>query len=170
VRRRPYASDDTFPARQPSVPPPSVSATRGSAIPQWDACCCPVSRATNVLRPFHHLAGIAPIVPHHPHARLLPVDVTHHQPCLIPVLSIGGMNHHRHHQTHGIHQQMACAPVDGFASIIPSSFPFSVVVTDWRSRIAALGSAARPAAPRMSVRRASWMRTQVPSRCQHRTE
>jgi hypothetical protein len=85
-------------------------------------------------------------------------------------LDIGGMHHHRHHHAHGIHQQMACASVDGFASISPARPPFSVVVTDWLSRIAALGAASRPAATRTSVRRAAWMRTQVPSRCQRRTE
>ncbi len=126
--------------------------------------------ATNVLHPFHHLASIAPIGPHHPHVRLLPVEVVHHQPCPVPVLDIGGMHHHRHHHAHGIHQQMACASVEVVASISPARPPFSVVVTDWLSRIAALGAASRPAATRTSVRRAAWMRTQVPSRCQNRTE
>ena len=117
--------------------------------------------ATNVLHPFHHLASIAPIGPHHPHVRLLPVEVVHHQPCPVPVLSIGGINHHCHHHAHGIHQQMACAPVDGFANIIPPRPPFSIVLNDWLSRIAALGSASRPAATRTSVRSAA---------CRRRTE
>jgi len=126
--------------------------------------------ATNALHPFHHLASIAPIGPHHPQVRLLPMEVAHHQPCPVPVLDIGGMHHHRHHHAHGIHQQMACASVEVVASISPARPPFSVVVTDWLSRIAALGAASRPAATRTSVRRAAWMRTQVPSRCQNRTE
>ena len=126
--------------------------------------------ATNALHPFHHLASIAPIGPHHPQVRLLPMEVAHHQPCPVPVLDIGGMHHHRHHHAHGIHQQMACASVDVVASISPVRPPFSVVVTDWRSRIAALGAASRPAATRTSVRSAAWIRPQVSSRCQRRTE
>ena len=126
--------------------------------------------ATNALHPFHHLASIAPIGPHHPQVRLLPMEVAHHQPCPVPVLDIGGMHHHRHHHAHGIHQQMACASVEVVASISPVRPPFSVVVTDWRSRIAALGAASRPAATRTSVRSAAWIRPQVSSRCQRRTE
>ncbi len=53
--------------------------------------------ATKVLRPFHQLTSIAPIGPHHPHVRLLPVGAAHHQPCPVPVLSMGGTNHHGQH-------------------------------------------------------------------------
>jgi len=57
VRRRPSSSGDTSPARQPSVPPPSVSATRGSAIPHRDACCWPGAshqRAAPIPPPGQH--------------------------------------------------------------------------------------------------------------------
>jgi hypothetical protein len=39
-------------------------------------------------------------------------------------------------------------------------------LTDWLSRIAALGVAARPSATRTSARSASWIASRVPSRRQ----
>ena len=47
-------------------------------------------------------------------------------------------------QTFGINNQVAFASLDVFACVIASTAPFSVVLTDWLSIMAALGVASRP--------------------------
>jgi len=90
VRRRPYASDDTFPARQPSVPPPSVSATRGSAIPHRDACCWPGAS-------HQRAAPIPPPGRHRPHRLTSSAGATaSYGGCPPPTVPCPGLGYRRH--------------------------------------------------------------------------
>lgn len=57
-------------------------------------------------------------------------------------------------QAFGINNQVAFAPFDVFACVIASTAPFSVVLTDWLSIMAALGVATRSNAWRSSSRNA----------------
>ncbi len=82
----------------------------------------------------------------------------------IPILDIGRMYHHHHRQQqpHGIYNDMSLSTVDLLASVIATRPPFSVVLTDWLSMIAALGVWFLPSACRTLTRRASLARSHVP--------
>jgi hypothetical protein len=67
------------------------------------------------------------------------------------------------HETFGVHHQIALAPFDLLAASIAAYAPFSVVLTDWRSILPALGVLSRPSCRRSCSRRASFIRAQVPS-------
>ena len=62
----------------------------------------------------------------------------------IPVLDVGGMNHHGQKQPGGIHCNVALAPGYLLARVVAPRPPFSVVFTDWLSMMAALGVASLP--------------------------
>ena len=113
--------------------------------------------------PLDKPPGISPISPNEPEAVAYPVE---QQFGAVPVLNIGRMDDYRNNQTQRVYQQVAFATVDFLAGIISMDPPFSVVLTDWLSRIAALGSGSRPTEMRTSLCNVSWIRVQVPSRRQ----
>ena len=116
--------------------------------------------------PLNKFPGISPISPNEldaPKAVAYPVE---QQFGAIPVLNIGRMDDNRYNQPQRVYQQVAFAAVDFLAGIISMDPPFSVVLTDWLSRIAALGSGSRPTEMRTSLCNVSWIRVQVPSRRQ----
>jgi hypothetical protein len=78
-----------------------------------------------------------------------------HQTRTIAVLNIGRMDDGNKHQPKNIYEQMAFAAIDLLASIVAVRPPFSVVLTDWLSMMAALGCRLRPAASRASPRNSS---------------
>lgn len=82
----------------------------------------------------------------------------------VTILNVGCMNDCSNNQSKRIYEEMTFAAVDFLAGIISMEPPFSVVLTDWLSRMAALGSASRPSAMRTWVRSASWSCTHSPSR------
>jgi hypothetical protein len=57
----------------------------------------------------------------------------------ITVLDTGGGNNHGQDQPEGVHEDVTLAPFDLLARVIAPEPPFSVVFTDWLSRIPALG-------------------------------
>jgi hypothetical protein len=61
-------------------------------------------------------------------------------------------------------QEVALAAFDLLVGIKAAESPFSVVLTDWLSRMPALGWRRLPAAARTSPRSRSCIRCQVPSR------
>jgi hypothetical protein len=83
----------------------------------------------------------------------------------ITVLHTGG-RHHGQHEPYGINQEVALAPFDLLAGVIPADPPFSVVLTDGLSMMPALGWRCLPIAARTSPRRRSCSSCQVPSRRQ----
>ena len=78
------------------------------------------------------------------------------------------MDHHGQQQPHGIHYDVALSTVDLLASVIATRPPFSVVLTDWLSMMAALGVGSLPADLRTAERRVSLTRSHVPSRLHFR--
>ena len=56
------------------------------------------------------------------------------------------MHHHRQQQPHGIYNDVSLSTVDLLASVIATRPPFSVVLTDWLSMMAALGVGLLPSA------------------------
>jgi hypothetical protein len=82
----------------------------------------------------------------------------------VTILNVGCMHDYSNNQPERVYEEMPFAAVNFLAGIISMEPPFSVVLTDWLSRIAALGSASRPSATRTRVRNASWTCAHIPSR------
>jgi hypothetical protein len=116
--------------------------------------------------PLDKFPGISPISPNEPDAPEAVAYPVEQQFGAVPILNVGPMDDYRNNQTQCVYQQMALAAVDFLAGIISMDPPFSVVLTDWLSMIAALGLASRPTAMRTSMCNVSWIRVQVPSRRQ----
>jgi hypothetical protein len=74
------------------------------------------------------------------------------------------MDHHGQEQAGRVDQDVPLATADLLAAVVATRPPFSVVFTDWLSRIAPLGSGSRPALIRTSSRKAELIAAQVPSR------
>ena len=53
-----------------------------------------------------------------------------HEPSAGGVGNVGRRDDHGEHEPQGIHYDMALAPLDLFACIVPFDPPFSVVLTD----------------------------------------
>lgn len=86
------------------------------------------------------------------------LDLFQNQLGSIPILDVGGVDNHGQDQPQGVNEQMPFAPIDMLGSIVSADPPFSVVFTDWLSRIAALGSSSRPSWRRTWPRKVSWIR------------
>jgi hypothetical protein len=70
----------------------------------------------------------------------------------LPILDVGGVDHHRQDQAERIDEDMAFAAFDLLARIVATVPPFSVL-TLWLSKTAALGVGLRPAFLRTRSRR-----------------
>jgi hypothetical protein len=73
------------------------------------------------------------------------------------------VDHHGEDQAERVDQDGPLAAGDLLAAVGAADPPFSVVLTDWLSMIAADGCRCRPAATRGSPRRASCRRSSVPT-------
>jgi hypothetical protein len=113
--------------------------------------------------PVHQRSGIGSIRPDVPEPPILVSEDVKELFRPIAILDAGSRHHHRQDQPEGIDQEMPLASLDLFARVIAAEPPFSVVFTDWLSRIPALGWRRLPAATRTSPRRRSCLRCQVPS-------
>ena len=114
--------------------------------------------------PFDQFPCVSPIGPNQPDAQ---IGVTYQMEEYfgsVTILNVGCMNDYSNHQSKRVYEEMTFAAVHFLAGIIPMEPPFSVVLTDWLSRIAALGSASRPSAMRTWVRNASWTCAHIPWR------
>lgn len=78
-----------------------------------------------------------------------------HELGAVAILDVRRVDDDSDQQPEGVDQDVTLAPVDLFARIVPVRPPLSVVLTDWLSRMPALGSRARPSASRTSPRRCS---------------
>jgi len=71
-----------------------------------------------------------------------------------PILDSGAVHHGPQDQPLGVPRKGRLRPLSFFAPSSPRIPPTPVVLTDWRSRIPALGCGARPALMRTASRRA----------------
>ena len=108
--------------------------------------------------PLHQRPGISSIGHDQTKPRELSSNAPQHQLGSVTVLHIGGMDHHRHDQSQRVHQNVALSPGHLHACIVaPAQPPFSVVLTLWLSKMAALGVPLRPAWRRVFSRKALWI-------------
>jgi hypothetical protein len=113
--------------------------------------------------PVHQRSGIGSIRPDMSEPPVLVAEDVEELSCVIAILDAGIRLDHRQEQPEGIDQDMPLASLDLFTRVIAAELPFSVVLTDWLSRIQALGWRRLAAATRTSPRSRSCMRCQVPS-------
>src|SRR5262249_54791492 len=76
---------------------------------------------------------------------------------------IGGMDARLHDEPFGIDEELALAARDVLARIVAAWPPFSVVLADWLSRMAALGVGWRPTRSRACSRSAALTCSQTPA-------
>lgn len=90
--------------------------------------------------PLEKFPGISAIGPNEPDAQEAVAYPSEKQFGSISVLYVGCMDDYSNNQSECVYEQMPFATVDFLAGIISMEPPFSVVLTDWLSMIAALGS------------------------------
>lgn len=96
------------------------------------------------LDPLLQLAGVAGIGPNQFQPRTSPANLRDHLFGPVTILDAGRMNHHAHDQSQGIDDKMSFASFNSLASVIAAlGPPFSPVLADWLSMIAALGVGSR---------------------------
>ena len=113
--------------------------------------------------PLHKLSSITPISPNQLEPRKSPHQFRKHQLGPVSVLDVRSMDDNSQKQSQCVYDDMALASRDLLARIVATRPPFSVVLTDWLSMMAALGVGSCPSASRTLGRSASWMRSQLPS-------
>ena len=118
---------------------------------------------TECSGPLHKMSSITPIGPDQLESRKSPHKLRKHKFGSIAVLDIRSMDDNGQKQSQSVYDDMALASRDLLARIVSTRPPFSVVLTDWLSMMAALGVGSRPSASRTLGRSASWMRSQLPS-------
>lgn len=105
------------------------------------------------LGPPLQLSRVGPVGPNLRQPRALEPYLLYHLLRPVAVLHVGRMHDHADDQPQGIDDNMALASFNLLASVVTARRPpFSVVLTDWLSKIAALGVAWRP----FSSRSRSW--------------
>ena len=104
--------------------------------------------------PIDENPRIAPVGPDTTQPMKPPGDSLQHPASPVPILDVGGVDHHRHDQAERIDEDMAFAAFDLLARIVAPVPPFSVL-TLWLSKTAALGVGLRPAFLRTRSRRRS---------------
>ena len=102
-----------------------------------------------LLDPGFELPGIASIGPDFFQARTVESDLVDNHLPAVAILYAGRMDDRADDQPQGVDQHVALAPLYLFSRVITALRPpFSVVLTDWLSRIAALGVGSRASASR----------------------
>ena len=119
--------------------------------------------SSSLPSPRHQPTGIGRIGPDDLEPGEPAQQLGQHQSDPVPVLDVGGVNHHGQEQPGGVHYNVALAPGHLFTGVLAARPPFSVVLTDWLSMMAALGVASRPSLSRTMGGSASKTRSQVPS-------
>lgn len=116
--------------------------------------------------PLHKLTRITLICPDQVHPGQQALDFAQYQSGTIPVLDVGRMHYYHPHQPdqpERVYEQVPLATLDLLARVIAAIPPFSVVFTDWLSRIAAEGVRFLPACLRTRSRSLELMISSVPS-------
>jgi hypothetical protein len=89
--------------------------------------------------PVHQRTGIGPVGPEMPSPREPVPQAVQDLLRAITVLDTGGGHDHGQEQPEGVHEDVTLPPFDLLARVIAPEPPFSVVFTDWRSMMPALG-------------------------------
>jgi len=103
--------------------------------------------------PVNQFAGIPAVSPDQRQPRKQTSQFFQNQHSPVTILNICSVYHYCQHQTQRIYHQMAFSTGYFLAGIIAAMPPFSAVLTDWLSIIAAEGLACRPAPTRTCSRR-----------------
>ena len=107
---------------------------------------CPSSE---LLDPLFQLPGVGGVDPQCFQSRALETDLLNQPTRPIAILDVGAVHHDANGQSQGIDDKMAFASFNLLASVETALRPpFSPVLTDWLSMIAALGAASRPSISR----------------------
>jgi hypothetical protein len=93
--------------------------------------------------PLYEFSGIPTICPDEFEAHELLSDQVEQNLGAVTILDVCCMDYHNEYQSKSVYEQMPLASINLLASVISMEPPFSVVLTDWLSMIAALGSASR---------------------------
>ncbi len=126
----------------------------------------PAHLLAQVLGELPAVAGIRPDQGQARQVRPIQAQRLREQACPIAVLDIGSRDHYLEHDALGIDQAMPLchlASAHLLMGVVAAEAPLCLVVTDWLSRIAALGVASRPRRRRVRSRRAVWIVSHVPS-------
>ncbi len=115
------------------------------------------------LNPINQPPSVTSISPDEPQPRKPAHQSVDNQHRPIPILHVGRMDYDGQQQPYGIDDDVSLASCDFLTSIIATRPPFSVVLTDWLSMIAALGVHSLPSACLTFGRSASWTCSHVPS-------
>jgi hypothetical protein len=105
--------------------------------------------------PLDELAPVRRVRPDLDQPRETAVQPAQHEFRPLAILDMGRMHHRHQQQPQRIDQDVPLASVYLLAGIVTSRPPFSVVFTDWLSRMAALGVGSLPAFVRTCSRSAS---------------
>ena len=129
----------------------------GSTVKPWTSprrltICNP---AAHGRRPFDQLPRVSAVGPNHLEPRKQAHELGQNQLGPVAILDVGRMDHDRQDQTEGIDDDMSFAARDFLARIVSPRPPFSTVLTDWLSMMAAEGVGSLPAWMRTSWRRVS---------------
>ena len=119
--------------------------------------------ATEGTSPVDQLPSIGPIGPDQLEPGVPAHQCAQHQFGSVAVLDVRSVDDDRQKQAKRINYHMALAASDLLARIIAPRPPFSVVLTDWLSMMAAVGVGSCPSDSRTLGRKVSWMPSQVPS-------
>jgi len=120
------------------------------------------------LNPGGRGPGVARVQPQLAQAREDAAEVGEHQPGPVAVGDVGRVDDDLQDQAGGVDQQVALAPAQLLGAVVAARPPFSVVLTDWLSKMAALGVGSRPIRRRVCSRNAACAFSQVPSLRQSR--
>ena len=93
---------------------------------------------------LHKAASVAAVYPDPRQAREPPLHSRQHHPRAVAVLNVRRMHSNGEQPPEGIYGDMPLATLDLLARIVAAFPPFSVVLTDWLSIMAALGLVSRP--------------------------
>ena len=141
--------------------PPSGEYLKLMAVPgpsddfQYPAC--------TGLDPTGQLTCVSTVAPEQPEPRGTLEQSLQYQPGPVPVLNISRMHRDSQQHPHGVYNNMSFPSFHLLARVIAARPPFSVVLTDWLSMMAALGAGCLPWDCRTSTRRMSLSRFHVPS-------
>jgi hypothetical protein len=135
--------------------PPSWKHMKTFLIGSFDDLQIQRVELAQLENPLNEFSGISTICPDEFEAHELLSDQVEQKLGAITILDVGCMNDHSKYQPQSVYEQVPLSAINLLASVISMEPPFSVVLTDWLSMIAALGSASRPSVSRSSVRKAA---------------